>query len=154
MNTGLDENQTELGITVLSVSLQVLANGNSLLDELVQVLGDLGSETVALENTENLVTSDGTDLGNAMEISENDTDLRGSQTLLGQLADLVNDFLGRGLEPRGRRATVGESRGGNSLARCVHAAHLSSSSSKDLGVSLSCLTRRQLRSLDRKLVSL
>ena len=38
MNTALDHNQTELGITVLAVTLQMLANGNSLLDQEIHIL--------------------------------------------------------------------------------------------------------------------
>ena len=66
MDTGLDENKTELGVLVLAVALEVLADGNSLvvvsmrrpcgcarpvvydcthlLDKHVKVLGDLGGE--------------------------------------------------------------------------------------------------------------
>lgn len=44
MDTGLDENETELGVLVLAVALKVLADGNSLLDEVVQILGELGGE--------------------------------------------------------------------------------------------------------------
>ena len=44
MHTRLDQNKPELGITVLPVPLQVLANGHSLLDQAVQVLRDLGGE--------------------------------------------------------------------------------------------------------------
>jgi hypothetical protein len=34
----------QLGVPVLAVGLKVLADGNSLLDEHVEVLGDLGGE--------------------------------------------------------------------------------------------------------------
>lgn len=44
VDTGLDENETELGVLVLAVALKVLADGNSLLDEVVQILGELGGE--------------------------------------------------------------------------------------------------------------
>ena len=37
MNTTLDHNQTELGITILAVTLQMLANGNSLLDQEIHI---------------------------------------------------------------------------------------------------------------------
>ena len=37
MNTALDHNQTELGITILAVTLQMLANGNSLLDQEIHI---------------------------------------------------------------------------------------------------------------------
>lgn len=61
MDTGLDENQAELGVSVLAVALKVLADGNSLknpldrtsrlwgeptnlLDQHVQILWDLWGE--------------------------------------------------------------------------------------------------------------
>ena len=44
MDTGLDENQTELAVLVLAVTLEVLADGDGLLDEVVQILGELGGE--------------------------------------------------------------------------------------------------------------
>ena len=48
VNTALDENQTELGVAVLSVALQVLSHGHSLLDQEVHVLGDGGSQSYSL----------------------------------------------------------------------------------------------------------
>jgi hypothetical protein len=99
VDTGLDKNQTELGVLVLAVTLKMLANGNSLLDELVQILRDLRSETVGLEDTENLVTSDTLDLGNAVRVTENDTNLGGGKTLLSELEDLFANFLGSSLNP-------------------------------------------------------
>lgn len=64
MNSGLNENETELGVLVLAVALKVLSDGNSLvygladccdrrkksvglaylLDKHVQILGELGGE--------------------------------------------------------------------------------------------------------------
>ena len=38
VNTALDQNQTELGVAVLSVALQVLSDGDGLLDEEVHIL--------------------------------------------------------------------------------------------------------------------
>ena len=44
MDTGLDENEAELAVLVLAVGLEVLADGNGLLDEHVEVLRDIGAE--------------------------------------------------------------------------------------------------------------
>ena len=41
MDSRLDENQSELGVLVLPVALEVLADGDGLLDEVVEVLWDL-----------------------------------------------------------------------------------------------------------------
>lgn len=56
-------------------------------------------------------TSDDLDLGDTMAVTQDNTDLGGGGTLLGQLADLLDDLLGGGLEPRGGVAAVGDSRG-------------------------------------------
>jgi len=106
VDTGLDENQAELGVLVLAVALEVLSDGDSLLDQHVEVLWDLGSKAIALEDSENLVTGDDLDLGDTVAVAEDDTDLRGSGTLLRELADLVDDLLGGGLEPRRSGARV------------------------------------------------
>lgn len=45
VDTGLDQDQAELAVLVLAVALKVLAHGHGLLDEHVQVLGDLGGKT-------------------------------------------------------------------------------------------------------------
>ena len=45
VDTRLDENETELGVLVLAVGLQVLADGDSLLDQVPQVLRDLWCKT-------------------------------------------------------------------------------------------------------------
>jgi hypothetical protein len=37
VDTGLDENEAELGVLVLAVALEMLADGNSLLDKHVEI---------------------------------------------------------------------------------------------------------------------
>lgn len=44
VDTGLDENEAELAVLVLAVGLEVLADGNGLLDEHVEVLWDIGAK--------------------------------------------------------------------------------------------------------------
>lgn len=56
-------------------------------------------------------TGDDLDLGDSVGVTQDDTDLGRGGTLLGQLADLVDDLVGGGLEPRGGAAAVGDSRG-------------------------------------------
>lgn len=68
-------------------------------------------------------TSDNLDLGNTVGVTEDNTNLGRSGTLLGELADVVNNLLGGGLEPSGRSARVGESGGGNALALAVKTTH-------------------------------
>lgn len=64
------------------------------------------------------------DLGNTVGVTEDNTDLRGGGTLLRELADLVDDLVGGGLEPRRGGARVGERRGADALALGVKTAHV------------------------------
>lgn len=75
VDTGFDQNQTELGVLVLAVALKMLAHGDSLLDEHVKILRDGRGEAVLLKDTKDLAASDRLDLGNAVLISQDDTDL-------------------------------------------------------------------------------
>lgn len=59
--------------TYLAVSLQVLTNADGLLDQVVQVLWKVRGETLGLEDSQDLVAGNETDLGNTMRISEDDT---------------------------------------------------------------------------------
>jgi hypothetical protein len=49
VDAALNENEAVLAVPVLAVLLHVLAHGNRLLDEVVQILGDLGRETCERE---------------------------------------------------------------------------------------------------------
>ncbi len=59
-----------------------------------------------------------------MGVTENDTNLRRGSTLSGELADLLNDLLGSGLQPAGSDAAVGEGRGGDTLSVAVKSTHV------------------------------
>ena len=59
-----------------------------------------------------------------MGVTENNTDLGGTCTLLGELADLVDYLLGGGLDPRGRGARVGDRGGRNALSVAVKTTHV------------------------------
>ena len=58
-----------------------------------------------------------------MAIPQDNTDLTGRRTLLGELADLIDDLVGGGLEPGRRVARVRDRRGGNPLAVAVKTTH-------------------------------
>ena len=58
-----------------------------------------------------------------MRVTEGDTDLRGSETLAGELGDVLDDVLRRGLEPGRGCAAVGEGGGRNTLSGSVHTTH-------------------------------
>ena len=82
------------------------------------------ARTVLLEKTQDLVASHALDLSDAVGITQGDTNLGGRQALLGKLAHLLLDLLGSHVQPRWGSALVRESRRGNALAGCVHAAHI------------------------------
>lgn len=69
-------------------------------------------------------TSDKLDLGDTVGVTENDTNLRRGSTLSGELADLLNDLLGGGLQPAGSGAAVGEGRSGDTLSFAVKSTHV------------------------------
>lgn len=136
MNSGLDQNQTELAVLVLAVTLQMLTDGDSLLDHVVQILRNVGLQANRLHDAQDLVSVNETHLGNAVRVTEDDaykqygekinitsnnntsanTDFGGSQTLLAQLLNLILDIFGVQLQPRRHGASVGQSRLGNTLA--------------------------------------
>ena len=68
-------------------------------------------------------TGDDLDLGNTVGVTEDHTDLRRGGTLLCELADLVNDLVGGGLEPGGGSARVGERRGADTLSLGMKTTH-------------------------------
>lgn len=59
-----------------------------------------------------------------MGVTEDNTNLRRSGTLTGELADLLDDLVGGGLEPCGSSAGVGDGGGRNALALAVKSTHL------------------------------
>ena len=124
VDSGFNQNKSELGVLVLVVSVQMLADGYSLLDKHVQILGDLRGKTVLLQQTEDLVAGDALDLGDTVRVSEQDTNLRRGQTLLGELAHVVLNLGRGGLQP-GRRGSLVRKRGlGNALTVRMHTTHL------------------------------
>merc|ERR1719324_1069855 len=124
VDAGLDKDKTELLVTVLAVALQVLAHGDSLLDQHVQVLRDGRGEAADLQDTEDLGAGDVLDLRDTEGITEGDTDLGRGETLLGELADVVGDLLRLHLQPRGSAAAVRDSTAAHTLSTSVHTTHL------------------------------
>merc|ERR1712107_897422 len=87
VDPALNQNEPELSIP-LPVPRKMLPDGDSLLDQVVAILGQLGGHALAFQDAEDLVASNETDLGNTVGVPEDDTDLGGGQTLLGKLEDL------------------------------------------------------------------
>jgi len=118
-----DQDEAKFGILILAVTLKVLANRNSLFNEVVEVFRDVGSKSVGFENTEDFIAGDILHLGNAMRVAELDTNLRGLEALLGKLENLFADFFGSGLEPRRRSTAIRESGTRNPLSWSMHSTH-------------------------------
>ena len=76
-----------------------------------------------LRKAQGHLTSDDLYLGNSMRISQDDTDLRRRGTLFCELADLVDNLIGRSLEPGWRISRVWNRAGGNAFAFAVKATH-------------------------------
>jgi len=75
VDTGLHQDETELGVTVLAAALKVLADGDGLLDEEVEVLWDVGRQTLGLEHTQDLVPSHKAHLRHSVRVTQDDTNL-------------------------------------------------------------------------------
>jgi hypothetical protein len=73
VNAGLDENEPELGVLVLSVPFQMLADGDGLLDQIVQVLWELRGQAHGLHEPHDFVACDEAHLGDAVHIPEDNT---------------------------------------------------------------------------------
>ena len=62
VDPALNQNQPELGISILPVPLKMLPDGDCLLDQMVAILGQLWSHALALQDAQDLVTGDEPDL--------------------------------------------------------------------------------------------
>lgn len=60
-------------LCVVPISLQVFPDRDGLLNEEIEVLGNIGGESLGSQNSENLATSDKSHLCNAVRISQNTT---------------------------------------------------------------------------------
>jgi len=125
VDAGFNQNKTELGVLVLAVKGQVLTDLNGLLDKHVQILWNFGGESIGFQDTNNLLSSDRSDLCNTIAVPENHTNLGRSQTLLGKLADLVLDIRRGNLEPGRGSALVRHGTLGNTLTGSMKTTHFS-----------------------------
>jgi hypothetical protein len=95
VDSGFDKNESELSISILPVSFQMLSDRHGLLDQVIEIFGDLWCATldiikshdityfltILLQDSQDLSTSQESDLGNTVLISQGNTNLTGSQTL-------------------------------------------------------------------------
>ena len=99
MDTALHQNEAELGILVLAVLVQVLPHGHCFLDEVVQVLREGWCHAICLQDSQDVVAGHCLHLWHAKAVSQSDTNLRRSQALLGQLANVINHVIRLHLQP-------------------------------------------------------
>ena len=107
MDAGFDANQAELGVFILAELLKMLADSDGLLDQVVQILGNLGSKTASLQDSENFAAGDSLNLGDSVRVSKGNADLRRGRALLGELNDLFAEVVGADLDPGWRGFSVG-----------------------------------------------
>jgi len=124
VDPGLDENESELGVLVLPVLLEVLSDVDGLLDQEVEILWDLWGQAVSLEDSQDLAASHAADLGNTVGVTKDDANLGRGVSLLRELADVLGDLLGGDLQPRWGASLVRESALAHTLSFTVHTTHV------------------------------
>ena len=75
MDPALNKNESEFGILVFSVSLQVLSDIYCLLDKVVKIFWNFRCQTILFEDSENLIACDSFNLGDSIVVSEYHTNL-------------------------------------------------------------------------------
>jgi len=123
VDTRFNQNKTEFGILVLSVTFQMLTDLNGLLNKHVKIFWDFRGKSIGLQQTDNLLSSDRFDLSNTIGVTKDDTNLRWSQTLLSKLAYMFFHIRSRNLQPRWRRTLVRECALGDTLSWTMQTTH-------------------------------
>lgn len=123
VDSGLDKNESELGVLVLSIAVQMSSDINSTLDQVIEIFRDLRSQSRLLEDSQDLLSRNGLDLRVSLGVSKDDTNLRGSLAFLRQLSNLSLHSLSIFLDPRRLGSRVRESRAGDTLSIAVHTTH-------------------------------
>ena len=123
VDPGLDEDQSVLAINIVAGPLEVLPDVGSLLDEEVEFLWEGWSETVSLKDALDLVASDRLDLANTVLITEESADLGWADTLLGVVADELDNVLSGELEPVWGSTPVWSGRSRDTFALGVKTTH-------------------------------
>ena len=90
VNSRFDEDKSELTVSVGSELLNMLSDVNGLLDKMVKIFWERWCNSVDLQNSEDLGSSDSFNLRNTVLISEDDTDLRWGGSSLGHFDNLFS----------------------------------------------------------------
>jgi hypothetical protein len=101
VDPALDEDEPELDVHVGPVPVQVLPDGDGLLDEEVEVLGHLRRETAGPVQEQDLAAGDAVDERDTVYIAEKRTDLCRQHALLGGAHDLLLRLRRCRLDPGG-----------------------------------------------------
>merc|ERR1719386_639522 len=91
VDTAFAENEPKLRILILAIAIEMLANRHSLLDEMIEIFGDIRRKTIFLQDPQDLNSSDCMHLWNSEAVSQGHTYLRGSKALLCKFANVVSD---------------------------------------------------------------
>merc|ERR1712002_818354 len=81
VDSRLGQNKTEFRIAILAVPLQMLSDGDGLLDHVIKILGNFRRQALRLQDSKHFRTGDEFHLSDAVGITKDDADLRGRQTL-------------------------------------------------------------------------
>ena len=76
MDSRFNKDESEFAVFVSSILLDMLSDVDGLLDKLVKIFRESWGNSVDLQDSENLRTSDALNLRNTVLISEEDTNLR------------------------------------------------------------------------------
>ena len=76
VDSWLNQNQPELWVLIVTVSLQVLSHRHGLLDQMVQVLRKCWCKAVCFQKTQDFLTCYALYLGNSVAVAEDYTNLR------------------------------------------------------------------------------
>lgn len=76
VDSRLFDGESVLGVLVVSVLLKMLSDGESFLDQMIQVFGNLGGQSMLFENSLDFLSRQKSHLSNAVRVSQNNSDLR------------------------------------------------------------------------------
>ena len=124
VDPGLDKDESVLAINIVARPVEVLPDVSSLLDQEIEFLWEGWSETVSLKDALDLVASDRLDLANTVLVTKESADLGWADTLLGVVADELDNVLSAELEPVWGSAPVWSSGSRDTLALGVETTHV------------------------------
>lgn len=123
VNSAFNENQSVLGSGVLTELVEMFADADCLLDQVVEIFRELRGHSFFLQNAENLGPGDFFNLRHTLHISEVDADLRGGESLLGQFFNELDNVAGSEVNPCWGALAIRKTSSGDALALGVHFRH-------------------------------